>query len=129
MSPLLHIGAVALGGACGSLARYALVNMHTALPGKFCHTAVVNLTGCLLIGIVSALIHRWELGQVWRDFLLVGCLGGYTTYSTFSLDAMQLMQEGRWHISALYILVTVVGGLCACAVGFFGTERLIKFFN
>ncbi len=126
MSSLLHIGAVALGGACGSLARYWLANMHLSLPGKFCHTALVNITGCLLIGAVCACLGRWELSRVLRDFMLVGCLGGYTTYSTFSLDAMQLMQQGRWHIAILYVVVTVVGGLCACAIGFFGTDKILK---
>lgn len=126
MTSLAHIGAVALGGACGSVARYLLTNVYLALPGKYYHTLVVNITGCLIIGLLYACLARWGVSQTCRDFLLVGCLGGYTTYSTFSMDAMQLLQQGRWQMALIYLLVTVVGGLVACAVGYFGTEKLLK---
>ena len=128
MSSLLHIGAVALGGACGSLARYWLTNLPVSLPGKYCLTAVVNLSGCLIIGIMFALLGRLDVHPAWRDFLMVGCLGGYTTYSTFSLDAMQLMQQGRWQVALAYLAITIAGGLIACAIGWFGTERLLRCF-
>lgn len=126
MPSLIHIVAVAAGGACGSLARFWLTNVNLHLSGKFCNTAVVNLSGCLVIGAMAALLSRVDISQEWRDFLLVGCLGGYTTYSTFSLDAMQMMQQGRWYMALAYMAVTVVGGLVACAVGWFGTEKILK---
>lgn len=63
---------------------------------------------------------------MWYLFLLTGLLGGYTTYSAFTLDAMELVQQGRAMQALFYIAITFIGGLGGCAIGLFGTEHLLK---
>jgi CrcB protein len=127
MPSIINIVAVAIGGACGAVARYLLIAMPWSLHGKYYYTAVVNISGCLIIGVLFACLNRWGVSQTWRDFLMVGCLGGYTTYSSFSLDAMQLLQQGRWSTAVIYLSVTLIGGLIASALGWFGTDKILKY--
>jgi CrcB protein len=118
MNPQLII-AVAVGGALGSVARY-LVGVDSgklfgvAFPWG---TLIINIVGSFLIGaLVESFALRWDLPQVWRVFLTVGICGGFTTFSTFSLDAYLLMDRGELWTSAVYIVASVVlsiGGLFA----------------
>jgi CrcB protein len=118
MKPQLII-AVAVGGALGSIARY-LVGVGSgrlfgiAFPWG---TLIINIVGSFLIGaFVESFALRWDLPQVWRVFLTVGICGGFTTFSTFSLDAYLLMDKGELWTSAFYIVGSVVlsiGGLFA----------------
>jgi fluoride exporter len=81
---------VAAGGAIGSVARYLVgVGVGRAFGTSFpCGTLIINVTGSALIGaIVGLFALRWNLPEVARVFLTVGICGGYTTFSTFSLDA------------------------------------------
>jgi CrcB protein len=118
MNPQLII-AVAVGGALGSVARY-LVGVDSgklfgvAFPWG---TLIINIVGSFLIGaLVESFALRWDLPQVWRVFLTVGICGGFTTFSTFSLDSYLLMDRGELWTSAVYIVASVVlsiGGLFA----------------
>lgn len=115
--------AVALGGACGSVLRYLL----GCLPfrqGDFPWiTLGINVLGAFLIGVVISLSGKYShLDARIILFLQVGFCGGFTTFSTFSNEALVLLQNGKIAFSLLYVVLSVV--LCLCAV--FGAKYLIK---
>ena len=99
---------VFLGGGAGSVARYLVAR---ATPRG---TLVVNLAGSFLIGAVIALMRPSDL----RIALVAGVLGGFTTYSSFNEETMQLLRNGMWGAAGLYMLATVAGCLIAGALGF-----------
>ncbi|ANV99779.1 fluoride efflux transporter CrcB [Bradyrhizobium icense] len=110
---------VAAGGALGSVARY-LVGIGS---GKLSRsdfpwgTLIINVTGSFLIGALAGLIAaKWDLSQTMRMFLTVGICGGFTTFSTFSLDAYYLIERGQTWASSAYVVASValsVGALIA----------------
>lgn len=115
MTPQLIL-AVAVGGATGSVARY-LVGIWS---GKLFGTAfpvgtlVVNVTGSFLIGaLIGLFATRWNLSEAARAFLTVGICGGYTTFSTFSLDAWYLFERGETAAALAYIIGSVALSLGA----------------
>ena len=117
--PLIGYLAAALGGGLGSLARWglglALPHPAGAWPTA---TLVVNLTGCLLLGLLAAALFTRHPGSPWlRPFLGTGVLGGWTTFSTFAVDAVQLADAGRGAAAVGYVLVSVAGGVLAAATG------------
>ena len=109
----------ALGGALGALARWGVA---TALPhptgGWPWATLLVNLTGCLLLGALTAALTARSPEPPWaRPFLAVGVLGGYTTYSTFAVEVVELADAGAAALAAAYVFVSVLGGVLAVAAG------------
>lgn len=112
--------AIALGGALGSIARFAMVGYVTPwLNGKFpLGTLVVNLLGSLLIGVAYVLlVEKTTLAVEWRLFFITGVLGGYTTFSAFSLELLQLAQQGYVAIALAYAIGSVVLGLLFAYAG------------
>jgi CrcB protein len=111
--------AVFIGGALGTVARFLLDSAHPLAPGHFpLTTLVINLSGSLAIGILIPLLTH--LGGRWtsaRPFLVVGLLGGWTTYSTLAVDAVLLAQHGHVGTMIGYLAATVVGGLAAVLLG------------
>lgn len=108
-----------LGGGLGSVFRFLISNytqrlwhIHTFPMGTF----VVNLTGCLLIGILSAYFLR--IDNSLKYLLITGLCGGYTTFSTFSAENYSLWQSAHYGILALYVLLSVVLGLLMVFLGF-----------
>jgi CrcB protein len=103
--------AVAAGGALGAVVRYLVAIgsgrvFGTDFPWG---TLIINVTGSFLIGIFTAMFTtRWNLPQAARIFLTVGICGGYTTFSTFSLDAWYLIERGQTWASATYMIASVV---------------------
>jgi CrcB protein len=127
---------IAAGGAIGSVLRYALATFaqrHTAAITTrwFGHalpvgTFVVNLVGCLLIGVLAALFVRHVLPhEQYRLALTVGVLGGFTTFSAFGLDTFALLQRGHWGLALLNIAISCAAGVGAVSLGFYGTQRLL----
>ena len=117
---------VALGGALGSMLRY----MTTLLVEQICPehlyvgTLLANTVGCFLIGCVfSWFILRPDVPDMARLLLMTGFLGGFTTFSTFSLDVLRLFTIGQSLEALLYMGVTLGGGLLATWLGM----ALIKF--
>lgn len=115
MNPAALIN-VALGGALGSLARY-LVGIYagrwlgTAFPWG---TLFINVTGSFLIGVFAeSFALRWDAAQSTRVFLVVGICGGYTTFSTFSLDVVTLLNRGELIAATAYMLASVVLSVAA----------------
>jgi fluoride exporter len=109
MTPQLVI-AVAAGGALGSVARYLVGVGSGKLFGTDFPwgTLIINVTGSFLIGaFVGLLAVKWELSQAMRIFLTVGICGGYTTFSTFSLDTYYLIERGQTLASSAYMAASV----------------------
>ena len=112
--------AVALGGAVGTLLRFATGNWVNAhWPQHFYGaTLAVNVVGCLLIGYLYGLfLLRPEVPLEVRAGLIVGFLGGLTTFSSFSLDTLRLLETGQAPMAFGYAAVSVVGGLLATWAG------------
>ena len=111
--------AVGVGGGLGALARYyiasAIQSVGSAFPwGIF----VVNISGGLMMGlIVEASALKLNLSPDLRAFLTVGILGGYTTFSTFSLDSALLLQKGQYMQAAAYMIGSVVLSILALFAG------------
>lgn len=107
---------VAFGGAFGALARYLLSGaLHTLLPMRFpLATLCVNLIGSFVIGILYVLIaERGVLHPDWRSVAMVGFLGAFTTFSTFSLEVVVLLEHGHVGEALLYVLASTL--LCIAA--------------
>jgi len=112
--------AVAGGGALGASLRYLVaVLSRQGAPGAFpTGTLSVNLLGCLLIGVAANLFAAGEgTRTTLRLFLVVGLLGGFTTFSSFGLETLRLLEEGRVLAAALYVAASNVGGLGLCYLG------------
>ena len=108
----MTIVSVALGGALGAVLRY-LVGLAVAFPAG---TITVNVIGALCIGIIWAVFNAKGL-QAWLPFVMTGVLGGFTTFSAFSLDALRLVEAGRLAAAGGYVMASVLLSLTACAVG------------
>jgi CrcB protein len=109
----------ALGGALGALARWAVSEaLPPSPPGWPWATLLVNLSGCLLLGALLAVLAARAPGASWpRPFLAGGVLGGYTTYSTFAVEVVRLTESGAVLGASAYVVVSVVGGVAAVAAG------------
>lgn len=116
------------GGGLGAVCRYGVQHLHIFEINKYHATLTANLTGCLLIGVLWALLSHWQTDRMWYLLLVTGILGGYTTFSSFSLDTMMMFQSGLWLRGIMYVLMSVIGGLAFCAIGISVTERLLKMF-
>ena len=111
---------VMIGGALGSGARYLTGRLALALLGpSFPYgTLAVNLIGGLLMGLLVGLLARMAGGgEPWRLFIGVGVLGGFTTFSSFSLDVVTLAERGALATALMYALVSVVGAIAALFAG------------
>ena len=117
---------VALGGGLGALSGFGVTQLPFIEHDKFYYTVDINITGSLVIGILWSVFHYLGVPRWVYMLAITGFLGGYTTYSSFSLDAMQLLHDGRIAEMLSYVAITLLGGLGACALGLFGTDRLLK---
>ena len=110
---------VMLGGALGSGGRYLVGRAAVALGGVGfpAGTLAVNLVGGLLMGVLAGVLARTGASEAWRLFLGVGVLGGFTTFSAFSLDVVSLYQRGAIAVALGYVLVSVVGSVVALFAG------------
>ena len=118
---MLAILLVFLGGGLGSVIRHFLGVLAVRRFGEVAlGTLAVNVTGSFLMGFaVGYLMSRGLLNTHLRPFFLVGFLGGYTTFSAFSLDAVNLWERGDVTASIVYILTSVLVSLLALLLGFF----------
>jgi CrcB protein len=108
-----------VGGAVGSGARYLTGRAMTALLGAGYPfgTLAVNLVGGLLMGVLVGVLARHSAPEGWRLLIGVGVLGGFTTFSSFSLDVVTMAERGAPGLALGYILVSVIGSIAALFAG------------
>jgi CrcB protein len=111
--------AVALGGALGASGRYVLSSTLQALLGEGFPwgTLGVNLLGSFLLGLLFAAVQREAIPPEFQALLAVGVLGSFTTFSTFSLETLSLLQEGAWGRALIYAFGSLLLGLAGVALG------------
>ena len=119
---------IAVGGALGSMARHGVnVLVHGRWPMmRFpLATFLVNVAGCLVIGLLAGLIISGRISPrlYWREFVFVGILGGFTTFSTFGLDTVTLARTQSMAPAIWNLIGQVVIGLLAVQTGIFLTQR------
>ena len=117
--------AVALGGALGAMGRFAVnAAIFPLFSGRFpLGTLIVNVVGSLLMGVCYVLIiERGVLPAELRNLLMVGFLGAFTTFSTFSLDTLALWQNGHLLLALAYVLASVVLSLGGIATAIYFTR-------
>lgn len=120
--------AVALGGALGSVGRYCIA----LIVGRFskCNfpfeTLAANLAGCLLIGLLWGYFERAQISNEFRLFLFTGMLGGFTTFSTFARENVQLFRSGEVLQAFMYLLISNFFGLILVAAGFMVSVRFLN---
>jgi CrcB protein len=116
---------IAIGGALGSMARFAAVGYLTPMLNFPIGTFIVNILGSFLIGVAYVvLVEKAVLPSEWRLFFITGILGGFTTFSAFSLEMLQMWQDGHVLISIFYAASSVVLGLLFAYVGMQLTQKL-----
>lgn len=110
---------IAAGGAAGSVARHLVGRaMGTAPAGQVpWHTFAVNASGAFAIGLLIVLSARMGWPGWWRPLIAVGVLGGYTTFSTFSIEVVELAMRGSWWTAAAYGGGSLATGVAAAACG------------
>jgi CrcB protein len=111
---------VFIGGGLGSTLRH-IINMVTPRvigTGFPYHTFIINITGSIVMGLIAGyLAFKSEASQPWRLFLMTGILGGYTTFSAFSLDAAMLYERGEIGLALFYVLGSVVFSIAGLFAG------------
>ncbi|MBQ0796289.1 fluoride efflux transporter CrcB [Zhongshania sp.] len=112
---------IALGGACGALSRYGVgraVNIYLAQVHWPLGTFAVNIVGSFTIGALYILItEKSSLHADWRYVLMVGFLGAFTTFSTFSLESVAMLEAGKIAMALFYMLATLTSCVVGCWLG------------
>jgi len=111
---------IALGGALGALARYEVAALIQArIPAGFpWGTFVVNISGCLVMGIAATLLtDKLVVHPNWRFLIPIGFIGAYTTFSTFEFETFRAITEGGWLIAGANVVGSVVAGYAALWIG------------
>lgn len=124
---MVKLALIFVGAGLGGVLRYSLGGWvqgasKTTFPVG---TLVVNVTGCLAIGVLSVLLAgRLQVHPDVRDAVLIGLLGGYTTFATFGRETMHLMDSRMYGQAMLYVVVSVAAGFAATWIGLRGAERV-----
>lgn len=106
---------VGMGGATGSILRYLCQrSLNAVFPYG---TLLVNVAGCLLIGLLWGLFSK-QVDETKRLLFITGFCGGFTTFSSFTFEGVQLMMDQRWLSFIVYTVASVAGGLAATFIGF-----------
>ena len=117
---------VMAGGAIGAASRFHIGRLIGPFTGSGWPTATlaVNLVGGLAMGLLAGAMLRGGMADGWRLFVGVGLLGGFTTFSAFSMEMVQLLQDGRWVDGVSYAVVSVIGSMILFAAGLWVVRAL-----
>jgi CrcB protein len=118
-APGPRIIAIAAGGALGTLARYGVERaVAVSTDGFPWATFVVNVAGSFLLGVILTLVtERWAPTRYVRPFAVIGFCGGFTTFSTFTVEAVRRVQDGHPAVAIIYLLTSLVAGMAAVGLG------------
>ncbi len=116
------------GGAIGTLARYGLSGLtHRHFDGNFPFgTLAVNLTGSLFIGIIWGLFEAENIPSHIRTFIFIGIFGGFTTFSTYALETLNLLRDGEIKVALINLLANNILGLVLVFFGFVAAREFIN---
>ena len=119
---------LAAGGAIGTVLRYSVSGLtHRAVGGMFpWGTLAVNLTGSFLIGLLWGIFEVQNISSNFRTFLFVGILGGFTTFSTFALESLNLMRDGEMKLALSNVLASNILGILLVFAGFMASKYIIN---
>lgn len=123
----MNIVAIAIGGALGAVLRYLLMSAAGRVLGVGFPwgTLVVNIVGCVAMGVAIGVLARLsDADALWRSFVCIGLLGGFTTFSAFSLDAVVMVERGELMPAALYIIGSVVLSIVGLSAGLLLTRMV-----
>lgn len=126
---LEEIIAVLIGGAIGSLLRFVISRwINEIMPKNFPWGILfVNILGCLLIGLLAGLLMgRDILNPFWRTGIFIGLLGGFTTFSSFSLDSINLLQSGAYLSATTNIVASLIFSLVATMIGLVIAKAIVS---
>jgi CrcB protein len=119
---------VFLGGGVGAAIRHGIniAGLRLLGPNFPYATVFINISGSIIMGMAAAYFaFRGDMSQHWRLFLTTGVLGGYTTFSTFSLDAALLYERDQYMLAAIYVLASVILSL----IGLFAGLATVRHFS
>tara|TARA_B100001029_G_C14981177_1_gene406109 strand:+ start:519 stop:893 length:375 start_codon:yes stop_codon:yes gene_type:complete len=115
---MLEIIAVGLGGFIGAISRYLIgVSILRNYSGFPTHTLFVNTLGCLFFGIIINHSFSSQANLLLRKFIIIGALGGFTTFSTFSYEFLNFIQNNQIQIAIIYIILSIILGSLAIFAG------------
>ncbi len=128
---MLKLFLVGLGGAIGAVLRYLIGGLDYRFSGGVfpVSTLVVNVTGSFAIGFLWGLVDRFTFSPGTRLFLFMGILGGYTTFSTFSLETFNLVRDGEYRIAMVNTLASFTLGIAAVFLGYFLSRALLNLYR
>jgi CrcB protein len=125
-----EVTVVAIGGAIGSVARFMLsrfVQIWVPYPALPWGIIIVNLIGCFSFGVLYSVFEmNWVTHPLWRAGLLIGVLGGFTTFSSFSFDTFHLIHKGEMLYAFYNIFISVLGCLVATCAGYYAMRCLFN---
>ena len=108
---------VGLGGAAGSMLRFACQRFAN-VPAFPYGTLLINITGCFLIGLLWGFFQKHSVQETWKLILMTGFCGGFTTFSAFTYEGVQMLDNNKWLLFILYTGSSVIGGLFATFIGY-----------
>lgn len=116
MKSLILVGA---GGFIGSILRYLIATLMLHVRTGFpLGTLLVNIIGSLLMGLLMGMFEKYTGADALKNFLIMGVLGGFTTFSSFTWEALQLLQTGSYLHFFAYVLISILIGLSFCFLGY-----------
>ncbi|MBI5788156.1 MAG: fluoride efflux transporter CrcB [Candidatus Schekmanbacteria bacterium] len=121
---MLRFIVIGAGGAIGTLLRYKIGGLDCRFSsGVFpINTLVVNVSGSFLIGFLWGVVDRFAVSSNLRLFIFIGVLGGYTTFSTFSLETFKLMRDGEYRTAMMNVALSVILSVGAVFLGYLGSK-------
>jgi CrcB protein len=122
---------IAVGGSLGAIARYGLSTFvyHMTSATFPWGTLVINLTGSFAIGLVIELFDTAIIPTEWRSLITIGFLGAYTTFSTYTLETVNLLRDGELKLAVFNVVASNLVGILFVVLGIYSSRILLKMFS
>lgn len=115
---------VSFGGALGTLLRFIISKVFVSSSAVFTYVCLVNIIGCLVAGFIAGYMDRHIHSEAMRLFLITGIMGGFTTFSAFSLDVLNIVHKGKAGDAIIYIAISMIGSILAAIAGYYLSSRI-----